>query len=656
MQLRLLFLIVFFVSFGLEAKCQRQLVKNGSFDTVLTCPTFAGQPDLAGWTIPVNHTGTSDLFNLCAPFVSNGFGENVTPFNGSGFSGGFIADAWAFREYICDTLLAPLIANQEYIVSFQFRVGSNGKYTTDDLGFDLSNTMPSLVSMGNGTINPNPTSQNPPGAFSTGTNLVLLDSTNVLPTAYFFYDSVSVFKKDVFKAKYFCIGTSTEFLSDTVGADSVFWNFGDPTSGPLNTSTLFTPSHSYSDTGSYDVILITYSDTVSDTIIGQINIFPRQTLDLGPDTLLCEGDTLELNIQQDYSTYLWSDGSTVNSILVDSSCSVSVTLFGVCDTLQDTLNVRFDMPVQIDLGLDTTFCEGPSIDLNADVTVDADYQWNTGDTADYITVAQSGLYVFQAENGCGEFVDSISITVIPLPDTALLPLDTVNCFDATIVLERPVNDSITYIWSDSTSKLRFEIDSTQQVWLAAFNDCGFSVDTMNILFNGEIKTELGEDTNICDLDSIQLSGSDSTATYFWSTGDTTISIYTEVGLDENYIVTIFKGECAKVKSRRVRSSDIFCPSIDCSLEYDNVFSPNGDGINDLFRITSDCDVYSFDMTIYNRWGQLVHYSQNVAYGWDGFVNGEPAAEGVYYFVVEYKDFVLVDADRQLTRGSFTLTR
>ena len=254
------------------------------------------------------------------------------------------------------------------------------------------------------------------------------------------------------------------------------------------------------------------------------------------------------------------------------------------------------------------------------------------------------------------FVDTIIVELIPQIDFDPLPPDTINCFDAQIILERPVNDSVTYIWSDSTSGPRFEVDSTQQVWLAAFNECGFVVDTMNILFNGEIKTELGEDTNICDLDSIQLSGSDSTATYFWSTGDTTISIYTEVGLDENYIVTIFKGECAKVESKRVRSSDIFCESIDCDVEFGNVFSPNGDGLNDLFRITSDCDVYSFDMSIYNRWGQLVNYSRNVAYGWNGFINGEPAAEGVYYFVVEYKDFVVVDADRQLTRGSFTLTR
>ncbi len=467
---------------------------------------------------------------------------------------------------------------------------------------------------------------------------------------------ISSFFNVAFQANGFCILDTTYFTINTSGIDSVIWNFGDPASGAQNTSTFFNPAHLFSDTGSFDVTLIAYSDTLVDTFLQAIFIYPRQTLDLGPDTLLCEGETLELNIQQEYSTYLWSDGTVGDSIILDSSALVSVTLFGVCDTLQDSINVRFDSPVTFDLGPDTTFCEESSKLLDANVTVEAEYSWNTGDTADQITVTQSGLYIFRAENGCGEFVDSISISVIPLPETAMLPPDTINCFDAQIILERPVNDSITYTWNDSTSSLRFEVDSTQQVWLAAFNECGFVVDSMNILFNGEINTELGEDTNICDLDSIQLSGSDSTATYVWSTGDTSISIWIEAGLNENYIVTIFKGECAKVESKRIRSSDIFCPSIDCALEYTNVFTPNADGINDLFRITSDCDVYSFDMIIYNRWGQLVHFSQNVAFGWDGFINGEPASEGVYFFVVEYKDFVVVDADRQLTRGSFTLNR
>ena len=453
-----------------------------------------------------------------------------------------------------------------------------------------------------------------------------------------------------------CIGDSTFFAVDSTDIDSLFWDFGDPASGAQNTSTLFSPGHLFSDTGLFDVTLIAYSDTLIDTTVQSVFIYPPLSNFWETEINVCKGDTISLNVEQPYASYLWSTGSTANSIPLFSDSLVFVSVFGFCDTITDTIQALLSIPNPIVLLNDTTFCKPNTLVLRNLLNPNGEVLWNTGITSDSLLVAESGIYSAYDSNACGVFNDSVTIEIIPRPDTALLPPDTINCFDAQIILERPINDSITYIWSDSTKGPRFEVDSTQQVWLAAFNECGFMVDTMNILFNGEIKTELGEDTNICDKDSIQLGGIDSTARYQWSTGDTSISIFTQVGADENYIVTIFKGECAKVESRRIRSSDVFCPSIDCDLEYGNVFSPNGDGVNDLFRITSDCDVYSFDMTIYNRWGQLVNYSQNVAFGWDGFINGEPAAEGVYYFVVEYKDFVVVDADRQLTRGSFTLVR
>lgn len=179
---------------------------------------------------------------------------------------------------------------------------------------------------------------------------------------------------------------------------------------------------------------------------------------------------------------------------------------------------------------------------------------------------------------------------------------------------------------------------------------------MTAVFNGEIKTELGEDTIICSEDSIWLRGTDSLATYVWNTGATTDSILTVVDEDRNYIVTITLRDCQVVESRRVISSDTACPDLDCNLRFGNVFTPNGDGWNDRFRVDSDCEVFQFSMMIYNRWGQLVHESQNISYGWDGYVNGEPAAAGTYYFTVVYKDFVVVNADRFFTRGSFTLIR
>jgi len=52
----------------------------------------------------------------------------------------------------------------------------------------------------------------------------------------------------------------------------------------------------------------------------------------------------------------------------------------------------------------------------------------------------------------------------------------------------------------------------------------------------------------------------------------------------------------------------------------------------------------------------VHFSNNISYGWDGYVNGQNAATGTYFFVMEFRDGVVVNVDRQLFRGSITLMR
>lgn len=453
-----------------------------------------------------------------------------------------------------------------------------------------------------------------------------------------------------------CVGDSTYFALDTTNLDSIFWNFGDPTSGPQNLSTLFLPSHLYTDTGVYTVTVIAYRDTLIDTAETTFRIYPRQTIDLGPDLLLCEGDTILLDITQDYADYLWSDASTSPTRVVTDDVVLWGQVNGVCDTVRDTVTYVFDDPIFFDFGPDTSFCDGNGLLLDANIQVTASYGWNTGDSTDNIFVTQTGGYKLTAINGCGEFSDSIYVEVIPNPDSTLLPPDTLNCFDNTIYLTRPLNDSITWLWSDSSDVEVFEVDTTMTVWLAGFNDCGFLIDTFTAIFNGEIQTELREDTVICDEDSIELFGTDTLATYVWNTGDTTDTVVTVPGVDQNYIVTITLRDCQLVEQKEVLTSDSACPDLDCALKYGNVFTPNGDGWNDRFRITSDCDVYSYDMAIYNRWGQLVHYSRNISYGWDGYVNGSPASPGVYFFTVEYKDFVVVDADRFATRGSFTLIR
>ena len=64
----------------------------------------------------------------------------------------------------------------------------------------------------------------------------------------------------------------------------------------------------------------------------------------------------------------------------------------------------------------------------------------------------------------------------------------------------------------------------------------------------------------------------------------------------------------------------------------NVFTPNGDGANDEFRVAYR-SLKEFHCWVYNRWGHLVFHTTNPDKGWDGNIGGRPAAEGAYFYVI-----------------------
>jgi gliding motility-associated-like protein len=69
------------------------------------------------------------------------------------------------------------------------------------------------------------------------------------------------------------------------------------------------------------------------------------------------------------------------------------------------------------------------------------------------------------------------------------------------------------------------------------------------------------------------------------------------------------------------------------LNLPNIFTPNGDGHNDMFKIMIDYD----SCTIYNRWGQIMFETNQINTFWDGkTLNGNDAPEGIYYYVIQGK--------------------
>lgn len=86
----------------------------------------------------------------------------------------------------------------------------------------------------------------------------------------------------------------------------------------------------------------------------------------------------------------------------------------------------------------------------------------------------------------------------------------------------------------------------------------------------------------------------------------------------------------------------------------NVFTPNGDGANDEFRVAYR-SIRQFHCWVYNRWGHLVYEWDDPAKGWDGTIGGRPAPEGAYYYIIRALG---TDAatDQYMSKPKFNKTR
>ena len=93
----------------------------------------------------------------------------------------------------------------------------------------------------------------------------------------------------------------------------------------------------------------------------------------------------------------------------------------------------------------------------------------------------------------------------------------------------------------------------------------------------------------------------------------------------------------------------------------NIFSPNGDGLNDLFTIFTSTDAMSVNtLQIFDRWGERVYESptdfipgDEFNHGWDGRFKGQPAPNGVYIFLTE---ITFIDGRTEVFSGEVSLVR
>lgn len=101
------------------------------------------------------------------------------------------------------------------------------------------------------------------------------------------------------------------------------------------------------------------------------------------------------------------------------------------------------------------------------------------------------------------------------------------------------------------------------------------------------------------------------------------------------------------------TQEILIVNCNCNVYIPNAFSPNGDDINDAFGLVAFCNLEQMELSVYNRWGELVYQTSNPAEKWDGRYNGDICPVDVYVYVINYKQ---PNETAKTVHGDVTLVR
>jgi gliding motility-associated-like protein len=358
---------------------------------------------------------------------------------------------------------------------------------------------------------------------------------------------------------------------------------------------------------------------------------------------------------------------TPNTVIFPATYNYYVSqTIGTCESQRALLVVTIDNNLSLNVGVDTTICEGSSLKFNPTITpaAAATYEWfangvplNTIDDRFIkdatVNPVDSAEYILKATIGGCSKTDTVKINVIWKPKiNAGLPKSI--CLDSAILLKgimtRVSNDSINYSWTPIDSlatpsllqTLAYPTSTT--LYTVTYQTkptygCDFSGASAVKIFVQKIdKAFAGNDTIAAKGLPHQLRGSGG-INYSWFS-PSGISISNPFA--QNTFVTLNNDAQFYLKVTNAIGCEgrdtIFVKVYDGPNYYiPNSFTPNGDGKNDIFRAVPAGIAYTVYFRVFDRLGQLVFETNQWLKGWDGTFKGKPQPIGTYVWMIAGTD-------------------
>ncbi len=366
------------------------------------------------------------------------------------------------------------------------------------------------------------------------------------------------------------------------------------------------------------------------------------------------------HIDLDFSSVCPSFDSTAYELrVVYNSCNNPANEF----YFSDTVYVKKATPDVSVTHTDATCGGGGSITVTATGGLGTfQYSLNAGTPQDnnVFTDLEAGTYVVTVLNTSGCAINNlVTIGLIDDLTISVSPTDTSFCVGASFT-PTVTSNATSYSWSPAagvsdplTQNPTISVsENTTYTVSASLGTCTAQATVNATVFPG-VQANAGPDQTVILGAGVQLQGSSNQpGTYLWtpSTGLSATNILNPVASPQ--VTTTYQLRVTTPEGC-VDSSSMVVTVIDRCDDPMAAFTPNGDGINDLWLVTNPNCLRNAQVQIFNRYGALVYESNNYQNNWDGTYKGKPVADGTYYYVASY---TLVNNTRIQKKGNITILR
>jgi gliding motility-associated-like protein len=481
-----------------------------------------------------------------------------------------------------------------------------------------------------------------------------------------------------------CAGQSATLTA--LGGSTYTWTASSGTNPPNGSPVVVAP------TSSTTYTVLTGSGTCTASAVANVNITSAPVLTLAPLTsTICAGQTVNLNVSGG-STYTWTASSGANppnsaNVSVSPTTNTTYTVLtgsGTCTASAiASVNVLSGVTPTI-TSSSPTICVSQTVSMSVSPAISGlTYTWLP---ASAIQGANNTSTILASPTTTATVIYTVTVSNGVCSGTATVALQPLVCSSPTATIQTTTNDSIctngcvtftaatsgagplTYQWyfnggtpltsNLSNPQICYFAKGNYSVSLVISNSYGSNTVTttsnfINVADTPAVFTAFGDTTiKIGQFAPVSASGA---LNYYWYPNingsiacPTCSNTVVQPTVTTSYVVQASNSPYCKRTDTVVVKVDFVCGD----FFVPNAFSPNGDGLNDVINVHGFC-IGTFNLQIFNRWGEKVFESTSKSDGWDGTFRGKNMDTGVFVYRA---DGITIDGKPFNIKGNITLIR